>query len=66
MGSLEKPLVLLACTPVYGHLMPVRAIAKDLIARGYDVTMIGSTAHQKIIEDIGATFVPLPGWGDVS
>ena len=28
MAAAPKPLVLISATPIYGHLMPIRAIAK--------------------------------------
>ena len=64
MGSVGKPLVLLGCTPCYGHVMPIRAVAKDLVERGYEVTMVSSNHYKTHIEDIGASFVPVLGFGD--
>lgn len=60
MASL-KPLVLISVTPVYGHLMPIRAIGKELIARGYEVTFVTGSPYKKLLEDIGASHVPLEG-----
>ncbi|PMD46297.1 glycosyltransferase family 1 protein [Hyaloscypha variabilis F] len=66
MGSTasNKPLILICCTPIYGHLMPIRAIGKELIARGYEVTFVTGSSYRSIIESIGASFVPLSGYGD--
>jgi hypothetical protein len=36
----------------------------ELIERGYHVTFITGSAHRKLIEDIGASFVPLEGYSD--
>jgi UDP:flavonoid glycosyltransferase YjiC (YdhE family) len=66
MAVSEKPLVLICCTPVYGHLMPIRAIAKELVVRGYEVTFVTGSAYRKIIEEIGASLVSLEGFGDFS
>ena len=44
--------------------MPIRAIAKELIARGFEVTFVTGSSYTKIIEDIGATHVPLEGYCD--
>jgi hypothetical protein len=63
MGSNEKPLVLLGCTTFYGHMVPIRVIVKDLIDRGYEVTMVSSSHYQKFVEDIGASYVPIKGYG---
>lgn len=54
----------MCCTPVYGHLFPVRAIAKHFIARGYDITFVSGTHYQKEFEEIGCTYVPLEGYAD--
>lgn len=35
-----KPHIVVCATPVYGHVMPMRAIAKALIQRGYEVTFV--------------------------
>lgn len=54
----------LACTPVYGHLMPIRVIAKDLVARGFEVTFVTGSPYKSIMEEIGCSFVPLEGYSD--
>ncbi|KAH8659169.1 hypothetical protein BGZ60DRAFT_382178 [Tricladium varicosporioides] len=64
MASTAKPLVIIGCTPVYGHLAPVRAIAKDLIAKGFEITFVSSSHWKTTIEEIGADFVPIEGYGD--
>jgi UDP:flavonoid glycosyltransferase YjiC (YdhE family) len=64
MATSTKPLVLICSTPIYGHLMPIRAIAKELIARGYEITFVTGSAYRKVIEEIGATFFPLSGYAD--
>jgi len=65
MGSIEKPLVVIGCTPFYGHMSPIRVIAKDLVDRGYVVTMISSSHYKSFVEESGATFVPIEGYGDL-
>jgi UDP:flavonoid glycosyltransferase YjiC (YdhE family) len=64
MASLTKPLVLICVTPIYGHLMPIRAIGKELVKRGYDVTFVTGSYYNKLIEAIGASLVPIEGYGD--
>ena len=64
--TVPKPLVLTCATPTYGHVMPLRAIAKELIVRGYDVTFVTGSAFKERIEGIGARFIPLEGYADWS
>jgi UDP:flavonoid glycosyltransferase YjiC (YdhE family) len=44
--------------------MPMRTIAKLLIASGYEVTFVSGSPYQKMIEEVGCTYVPLEGYGD--
>ena len=60
----DKPALLIGCTPGTGHLMPIRAVARELVQRGFDVTFITSSAKSKIVEETGATVIPLRGWAD--
>jgi MGT family glycosyltransferase len=53
--------VIIATTPVYGHVAPLRAIAADLVGRGHHVTFLTGSAFKTFIEGTGATFVPLSG-----
>lgn len=62
--TVPKPLVLLGACPVYGHVTPIRAIGKELVARGYDVTFITGSAYKESIEAIGAKLIPLEGRAD--
>ncbi|TVY35425.1 UDP-glucosyltransferase [Lachnellula subtilissima] len=64
MGSDTKPLVVIGCTPIQGHVMPIRIIAKDLIQRGYEVTIVSASYWRKACEDIGCNFVSIKGYGD--
>ncbi|TVY80394.1 UDP-glucosyltransferase A1 [Lachnellula suecica] len=64
MASDAKPLVLIGCTPFSGHMMPLRVIAKTLVERGYTVTFVSASKHQKWLEDAGCNFVPINGYGD--
>jgi hypothetical protein len=65
MGPSRKPKVLIAATPIYEHVMPLRAVARELIARGYDVTFLTGSEYKQRIESIGATFVFLAGDADL-
>lgn len=64
MASSTKPLVLICVTPFYGHVMPLRAIGKQLISRGYEVTFVTSSAYKTLMEGDGASFVSLEGYSD--
>ena len=61
-----KPKILVCSTPVYGHVMPLRAIARSLLQKGFDVTFITGSDFQEAIESIGATFVSLEGEADLT
>ncbi|KAK3695793.1 MGT family glycosyltransferase [Podospora appendiculata] len=56
--------ILICSTPVSGHIIPMLAIAKELVARGYDVCFVSSTGYRPQIEAAGASFVPVLGYGD--
>jgi UDP:flavonoid glycosyltransferase YjiC (YdhE family) len=64
MAEVSKPMVLIAVTPVAGHVAPLRAIAKELITRSYDVTFVTGSEYEERIKEIGATYVPLSGTAD--
>ncbi|KAI0470406.1 MGT family glycosyltransferase [Xylariaceae sp. FL0804] len=60
----NQPLVLICSTPVSGHIIPMQTIAKSLIDRGYNVYFVSSSGYRQQIEAIGASFVPVRGYGD--
>ena len=66
MKRAAKPKLLICATPIYGHVMPIRAIAKELIARDYEVTFLCGSEYKEKIEHIGATFIPLIGDADIT
>ena len=66
MEGNTKPVLLFCSTPGYGHVMPLRVVAKDLVSRGYDVMYLTGNAYRSKVEDIGATFKPLLGLSDFS
>jgi UDP:flavonoid glycosyltransferase YjiC (YdhE family) len=53
--------IIIAATPVYGHVAPLRSIAANLVGRGYRVTFLTGSAFKTFVEGTGATFVPLRG-----
>ncbi|RDW92035.1 hypothetical protein BP5796_01429 [Coleophoma crateriformis] len=61
MTEETKPVLLVCASPASGHIMPVKAISKALIARGYEITFVSGTTFGPGIKDIGATFFPLEG-----
>lgn len=59
-----KPLVLISSTPVSGHIIPMIAIARQLVDRGYDVCFVSGSGYRKQVEAVGASFVSVEGYGD--
>jgi UDP:flavonoid glycosyltransferase YjiC (YdhE family) len=66
MGSNSKPIVLFCASPADGHVMPLRAVAKNLVTRGFEVIFPTGSTFQSGIENIGATFTPLQGIANFS
>jgi hypothetical protein len=64
MATPIKPLVLVCATPVSGHIIPMRTIAKELVSRGYEVCFVTGSGYRHYVEEIGASFVPVEGYGD--
>ncbi|KAM7199141.1 hypothetical protein V8F33_004616 [Rhypophila sp. PSN 637] len=60
----HKPVVLICSTPVSGHIIPMIAIAKQLVARGYQVCFVSGSGYREQIQAVGASFVPVQGYGD--
>ena len=56
--------ILITSTPLMGHLNPLLAIGRILIAEGHEVVGLSGTALRERIEGIGAQFQPLPGGAD--
>ncbi|KAI0133798.1 MGT family glycosyltransferase [Xylariales sp. AK1849] len=59
-----KPLVLVCSTPVSGHIIPLIALAKQLVASGYDVCFVSGSGCRQQIETVGTSFVSVEGYGD--
>jgi UDP:flavonoid glycosyltransferase YjiC (YdhE family) len=53
--------IIIAATPAYGHVAPLRPIAADLVRRGEQATFLTASAFRESIEETGARFVALPG-----
>src|SRR5260221_5748602 len=56
--------ILIASTPGTGHLNPLLAIGRILIAEGHEVVGLSCNALRERIEGIGAGFHPLPPGAD--
>lgn len=57
--------VLICCTPAHGHVVPLLAVARDLVARGHDVRMLTGRAYARTVRAAGALHVPLPPEADL-
>ncbi len=57
--------ILIASTPATGHLNPLLAIGRMLIAEGHDVAFLSGSVLRGRIEAIGAAFHALPGGADI-
>ena len=56
--------IVIASTPAAGHVNPVAAIGRILVAEGHEVIGLSGNAFRKRFEDIGAGFRPLPASAD--
>jgi MGT family glycosyltransferase len=56
--------ILIASTPATGHLNPLLAIGRILIAEGHEVVGLSGNAFRDRIEGIGAEFHPFPASAD--
>src|SRR5262249_52068028 len=56
--------ILLASTPATGHLNPLLAIGRLLIAEGHEVAFLSGSALRSPIERIGARFYAFPAGAD--
>jgi MGT family glycosyltransferase len=57
--------ILIASTPLTGHLNPLLAIGRILIAEGHEVVGLTGTALRDRIKGIGAEFRPFPAGADI-
>jgi MGT family glycosyltransferase len=56
--------ILIASTPATGHLNPLLAITRILLAEGHEITFLTGSAFRARIESSGAKFVSLQGRAD--
>jgi len=57
--------IIVAATSIYGHVAPMLAVSRDLVARGHDVTFVTGTAYREAVEATGASFAPVAGAADI-
>lgn len=50
--------ILVSAMPFTGHVAPMRAVARALVARGHDVRFYTGSAFREEVEATGASFVP--------
>jgi len=61
----ERPLSLLVCcTPVHGHVTPVLAVVRVLVAAGHDVRVLTGARYREAVTAAGAQWIPLPEAAD--
>jgi hypothetical protein len=56
--------ILIACTPATGHLNPMLAIGRILIAEGHEIVCLSGSTFGERIEEVGAEFRSLPAGAD--
>ena len=56
--------ILLASCPVHGHVTPLLAVARYLVARGHRVRFLTGSRYRAVVEAAGAEFLPLPAEAD--
>ena len=56
--------IIIASTPATGHLNPLLAIGRFLIAEGHELAFLSGSVLRSRIEAIGAKFHPLPNGAD--
>lgn len=61
----QRPVVLVVCHTLSGHLQPLIRIASGLRSRAWDIAFLGPTAHRQRIEAAGAEFFALQGVADM-
>ncbi|SDI63491.1 glycosyltransferase [Nonomuraea jiangxiensis] len=58
------PKIVIAATPVHGHVAPLLTVAADLVKRGHEVTVLTGAKFKERAEAIGAFFTALPEEAD--
>jgi len=64
-GSPSMPMsLLICCTPVHGHVLPLLSVTRALVAAGHDVRFLTGTRYRTLVERSGAQWIPLPAEAD--
>ncbi len=56
--------LLLCSTPIHGHVTPLLAVARHLVARGHRVRFLTGSRYRAAVEATGAEWLGLPGEAD--
>ncbi|MEU6713777.1 nucleotide disphospho-sugar-binding domain-containing protein [Nonomuraea sp. NPDC046802] len=56
--------IIVAATPVHGHVAPLLTVAADLVRRGHELTVLTGARYKERTEAVGASFVALPEAAD--
>ncbi|MGX5682115.1 glycosyltransferase [Schumannella luteola] len=56
--------ILICSTPVHGHVTPLLAVTRALVAAGHDVRFLTGRRYRDAVEEAGASFLALPAAAD--
>lgn len=56
--------ILICSTPVHGHVTPLLAVTRTLVAAGHDVRFLTGERYRDAVESAGAQYLPLPAAAD--
>lgn len=56
--------LLVCCTPVHGHVLPLVSVTRALVQAGHDVRFLTGARYRTLVEQAGAQWVPLPADAD--
>ncbi|MDT0157908.1 glycosyltransferase [Microbacterium sp. ARD32] len=56
--------LLICCTPVHGHVLPLLSVTRTLVQAGHDVRFLTGIRYRTLVEQAGAQWVPLPAEAD--
>lgn len=56
--------IVMASVPIFGHVTPMISLAAEMTGRGREVRFLTGRRFRDLVEQAGATFVPLPREAD--
>ncbi|KAB5515125.1 hypothetical protein GE09DRAFT_980258 [Coniochaeta sp. 2T2.1] len=62
--SVKGPLLVMLAAPLLGHTAPMLHVAREMIARGFEIIFISSGDFKEAVERIGAHWFEQPPWLD--